>query len=298
MRRMLTTGLAAALAASACAFAAEGKAPADKRTTGELLKALSDEVPYERLRAAKALAASGREVLPALVKALKDKDWRVRRGATDALREMKRDANSAVGDLAKALTDSDAWVRDGAAAALGRMGPDAKSAARALAKAVTDDDVWVRETAIAALRSATKDKDILLPAAVAAMRVRHTSWRVRSYAVGILRQHGKGYKPAAAALVDMLEHPSEGMWDCTQGAVDVLIALDAGDKAVPVLVKMLRAQRIGERINAARSLGKIGAKARPAAGALKAVADKDADKRVRAAAAEALGKIEARKPTK
>jgi HEAT repeat protein len=292
MRRLLIPGLTGALLASACARAAEKYDPAeDKRPVNELYKAMADELPDVRLRAARALGAKGPKVLPVLTKALKDKDWRLRRSATDGLAEMGGDANSAVAALAEALKDGDAWVRDGAASALAKVGKDVPAAARALAGAVTDRDPWVRESAMSALPRVTQDRDILLPAAVAAIKVRHSGWNVRRHAVGVLGRFGKGYGPAIGALLDMLEHPSEGMWDCTTSGVDVLTKLGAEEKAIPILLKMLKEKRRGSRRVAAAILGKMGAKAKPAVEALKEIAEKDPDKGIREVAKASLEQI-------
>ena len=299
MRRLLISGLAGALLASAGAQAARKYDPAeDKRPVNELYKAMADELPDVRLRAARALGAKGPKVMPVLTKALKNKDWRLRRSATDALAQMGPDASSAVPALAEALKDTDAWVRDGAASALGKTGKDVPAAARALARAVTDKDPWVRESAMSALRSVTQDKDILLPAAVAAIKVRHSGWNVRRHAMGVLSRFGEGYEPAIPALLDMLEHPSEGMWDCTASGVDVLVKLAAEEKAIPILLKMLKEKRRGARRSAAAMLGKMGAKAQPAVAALKEIAGKDPDKRIREVAKASLEQIAGKKKQK
>jgi HEAT repeat protein len=262
----------------------------------ELVRALAGEIPHDRQEAAQALGAKGAEALPAIRKALKDKDWRVRRGATDALAQIGADAKSEMPALVEALKDKDAWVRDGAAVALGKIGRDAKDAAKALAKAATDESVWVRESAMGALRSVTTDKDILLPAATAAVKIRESGWAAKRHAFAVLWQHGKQYKPAIPALLAMLEDRPEGMWDSTQRAVELLIGMDAGDKAVPALIEMLKTKFRGRPSLAARLLGKLGAAARPAIPALKAAAKKHPYERVRAAAKEALEQIAQAKP--
>ena len=135
---LLVSALAVGLWATAGLNAAEKKPAEDPRTVPVLVAAMAGEIPYHRLQAAKALGAKGTDALPAVLKALRDRDWKVRRGATDALAAMGADANSAVPQLAAALKDRDAWVRAGAAAALGKMGPLPADAAKALAKACTD----------------------------------------------------------------------------------------------------------------------------------------------------------------
>ena len=293
MKRPIAAALACVLVTVSAGRAAKEDPAKDKRTTGELIRALGGELPYERLRASKALGARGPKVLPAVLKALKAKDWKVRRGAADALGAMGADAKAAVPDLAKALKDKDAWVRAGAAAALGRVGPLPAESAKALAGLAADPDSWVREEAVNSLRSATKDKAILLPAAIAAVKVRDSGWGVRRHAMSILWQHGRAHKPAAPALIEMLKHPSEGMWDSSGRAVEMLVGLGEGAKAAPIVAKWLTSKNRGMTRRAAGCLATIGAAAASAIPALKAVAETDKDKGNREAAKKAIEQIEA-----
>ena len=61
----------------------------DHRSDQELVASLGSKIPTERLGAARALAARGEKVLPALIEAIESGDWRARRGATDALIAMR-----------------------------------------------------------------------------------------------------------------------------------------------------------------------------------------------------------------
>ena len=97
------------------------------------------------------LGNMGRAAVPALTKALSDKDARLRRTAAYALALVGSKATSAAGPLTAALGDTEADVRGLAAKALGRIGPAAKEALPKLAAALKDSDAVVRVHAALAL---------------------------------------------------------------------------------------------------------------------------------------------------
>ena len=91
--------------------------------------------------------SSGRDVIPALLKALADRDAQVREKAAIGL-ALRRDER-VVAPLITAMSDPDSQVREKAAIALGTSGdPRAQDA---LIRALDDDDGQVREKAAAAL---------------------------------------------------------------------------------------------------------------------------------------------------
>ena len=82
--------------------------------------------------------------MPALIKALKDDDCKMRRGAADAVGEIGPEARDAVPALINALKGDGYSVPLSAAHALGAIGPEAKEAIPALteiAKSSTDDSL-------------------------------------------------------------------------------------------------------------------------------------------------------------
>jgi beta-lactamase regulating signal transducer with metallopeptidase domain len=118
----------------------------DRTTAEQTLERSSD--PHDRERAVIALAfSSGRDVIPALVEALRDVDAQVREKAAIGL-ALRRDAR-VVEPLIAAMDDSDSQVREKVAIALGTSG-DVRAGA-ALTRALTDPDRQVREKATAAL---------------------------------------------------------------------------------------------------------------------------------------------------
>jgi len=295
MNRLVITMVLGALLLAPCGCAAPPAEGLEGKSEKELLRAFGAELPDERLAAAKAMAKKGPEVVPKLIEALKHKDWRVRRSATDALADLKAGAKPAMPALTEALKDKDAWVRAGAAVALGSIGADAKVAAPALAEAAVDGDLWVRKCALESLArgNVTDDKELLLKAAVGAMAIRESGWAAKRFAMDILNRHGKDYKPAIPALLRVLEAPPEGMWDGTPRVVELLAGMGAAGKAVPYLIELLKPERRTVPRKAAEALGKLGGPAAPALPALRTLAEKAVDKGAREAAKKAIEQIEA-----
>lgn len=145
----------------------------------DAVPALCEVLAKDPYSAARAMAASAlgkiarktEQSVPALVKALRDKDRGVKRNAGDALAELGPAAKSAVGDLSKMLKDKDVSLRKTAATALGRMGATAKEGVPALCECLATDSDWLvrlnaaealgfigDKRAEAALKKALKDK--------------------------------------------------------------------------------------------------------------------------------------------
>jgi HEAT repeat protein len=110
-----------------------------------LMKALKDRDP--RVRAAAAGSLHFSEATPELIKAIDDNDERVRAGAVTALGRIGDTASENA--LAAALGDVNSSVRSAAATALGKIG--GKAAITFLAKAVNDPESNVRLNAVVAL---------------------------------------------------------------------------------------------------------------------------------------------------
>jgi len=295
------TPLVVALAAVSAAGASPKKPPDLKQLSDRQLAArFGAELPNARLAAAKELASRGERVLPAVAKALASDDWRVRRAATDVAMGMGKAAAGAAPALARLLTqDKNAWVRDGAAEALGRTGVSTKPVVAALVKGCVDPDEWVRYMAAQSLTRGTKDPDILVPAAIEMLRQPGRFPRGRGVPVGILRKHGKGREGVIPVLLDVIDHPSEGMFSPTGGAVDALLACGAEPKGIrEALERLARSTWWAHRTTAVRLLGKLGQDAKPSIPLLKQMAQKDPHRKVRAAAQSALNRLEEAKAKK
>ncbi len=128
-----------------------GIGPKARETIPLLADAL--ESPHEdhnvKREAAEALGKMGSEAIPALVKALQNTQYFVRRMSARALGEIG--GADVVPALIKALQDDDRSVQVITAQVLGKIGPDAKEAIPALTRALQDEYYPVRTSATRAL---------------------------------------------------------------------------------------------------------------------------------------------------
>ena len=116
-----------------------------------LIKALGNKNSYVRQRAARNLrfiGPSASAAIPALAVTLRDGCGSVSRNSALALAAIGK---AAVPVLTTALTDKVHWVRWRAALALGKIGPQAAPAIQALAAALNDDNSDVRYLSARAL---------------------------------------------------------------------------------------------------------------------------------------------------
>ncbi len=177
-----------------------------------------DERVSEAARAA--LAGVGEEAVPAIARALHDRDPWTRWGAANALCSLKGKARAAAVDLVAALHDRNAGVRRIAAAALGYVDPDPAIALPGLVAAIHDEDSAVRDSAIRALG-----------------------------AMG----------PAAAPVVPMLVGYAEEDADCLVAVLNAVADIGpAAREAVPMLLRCARDEGAVVRGCAILALGKVG----------------------------------------
>ena len=126
------------------------------RETATLLHdAVTDKNDLVRLMAVETLGETGAEgkVVELLCTAPEDKDVSVRLAAEEAL---ARGGKDMVPQLIEALKDKKARVRAGVARALGLIGPDAKEALKPLASLKDDKDAAVKAAVAEALRAIYK----------------------------------------------------------------------------------------------------------------------------------------------
>jgi HEAT repeat protein len=294
--------------------------PVAKFAIPALREALQDKNARVRLKVAEALwrieRPPVRDLLPVLLGGLGDKDEVARVNALTVLGRMGSKAKSAVPQIVKALKDKDEDVRMEAILALGEMGAAAKNAIPALLSVLKEGELPLFEPAV----SVTLGN--IGPAAVPALQKALTDRdaRLRRTAAFALGQIGPKAKSATADLSTALGDSEPGVralaakalgriGTAAQGAlpkleaalkdkeVDVRVSAalalwQAGGRTdgMPVLRTALADTRAHVREQACAALGALGAKAAPAAAdLLKGLDDKVA--RVRAAAAEALGKL-------
>jgi hypothetical protein len=140
-----------------------------------------------------ALLPGRSDSVPALVHALSDEDWRVRRLAASGLGLLE--AAVAVPDLVVSTTDGDQRVREAAAGALGRIGLSAAAAIPAL-RVVADEGGHAAWTAIQALKEIGASSALAL-----AEIVGDRAGSARIFAANCLAELG----PAAGAALPALE---------------------------------------------------------------------------------------------
>ncbi|HEX5270862.1 MAG TPA: HEAT repeat domain-containing protein [Gemmataceae bacterium] len=196
--------------------------------------------------------------------ALDDPDPKVRRRAIFALGMLGSDAEDAIPALgAIMVNDDDSDLRVEASLALSKLGPATRSEVPSLARALGDENPLVRINAARTLFRLGPDARPAAPALIRAMKAWQNEPEVKPFDVSV-------QQVAALAL-----------GRATAGS----------DEGVSALVEALEgARRTDMRRTVARSLGDVGACARPAEPQLRALL-RDEDDDVRDAAATALKKI-------
>lgn len=206
-----------------------------------------------------------RRAIPALLETLGDADGFVRKCAATSFILSPRDAAvpqdpAAIQRLTAALADREVVVRQAAVRALWQAGAVAKEAG-----------------GVARLREALRDKDDF----------------VRMYAARALARIGPDAKDAVPALLQRLRQDEERdvrkLSAKTLGLIGARAIGPQLPETVQVLSEALKDEHPGLREYAARSLGQLGAK--DAIAALKEIT-KDKDEQVRAAAVEAINRLE------
>lgn len=136
-----------------------------------------------------------------LIGKLTGKDNTERRRAAEALAELGPDAKLAVPALTKALRDRDLFVRRYSAQALGKIGTDARDAITALALATGDE---AREVQLAAIESLCQLGKPALSALLAVVKDPGKVPQVRKKAALGLAAIGPSARSAVPALTDIL----------------------------------------------------------------------------------------------
>jgi HEAT repeat protein len=293
------------------------------------LDAQDDELRLHAVQWLADIGPSAREAVPALVKALHDRNWAVATAAAYALNRIDIDAGrQAVPDLVKELKlGTDNWVKDLPARVLGNMGPAAQEAVPTLMEAAQGSDLELRAGALKALigieptstqaaalaTAALKDneKSVRLAAAQAMANLisppkeavsalteafNDSYWQVRFASIESLGQMGHGAENSVEAFRQYIEthkdEPSNEEKHLVSQAHYALARIHDNIKPeihVRTLTRMLKGN-VGSKDYAARELAKWGSDAPQAVPDL-VDALKDPDKLVRYWAATALGTI-------
>jgi HEAT repeat protein len=201
--------------------------------------------------------------------------------------EHPKEAVEAIPALVEHLRDPTADVRWHCVIALGNLGGDARRAGAALLERLGDPDPSVRHAVVGALRPVVGDPALVVPALSTALADAEAS--ISEAAGHELRELGPHAAAAAAALARAVVRAN----DDGHGARFALKALDPASAAAaaPVLVNALRQHP--DRVVRLREflvwLGPLAKDAVPVATEI--LADRSADRRDRAAAADILGAV-------
>jgi HEAT repeat protein len=285
-------GEAEARVAVADAIADSGEVAAAR--VGELVILLGDPDTFVRAAAAEALAAVGPRTLPMLRALARHRDPALRAGAVLALGSSRFASEGDIALIAAAVSDPNVRVRAAAVGALGRLGPPAAAAVPALVAALSDVSLVgrigsVREAAVSALlslgpsgRKALEDGGV----SKVAEGLSHVNPEVRLSAVRALEAMGPLAGPAVPVLAGRVRdwypdvvHRSFATLALVGPAGRLKLAELCADPDPKVRRKAASVLTWSE--------GPLPQEA--AAPLLKALADKDVE--VRAAAADALGRI-------
>ena len=242
--------------------------PGKKMVVPLLLKALRDKDSTVVKRAVHALAERGKDIVPAMIEALKDD--RTEFYALLVLHEIGPDAKDAVPAICNVLHEAnEPYQRQEAAMTLGMIGPGAASAVPDLIRLLDDPEIGVQHAAVFALGM------IGPPAAPAAESIReHLDsddpffWVAGAWALAKIFPENENIKKTTARfLAQMITNPdhhvrrmaAQALLDLRPGEQITLPALEAalastddgvvndtliainglGDDAVPVLIKAL-----------------------------------------------------------
>ena len=211
-----------------------------------------------------------------LIEALGDKDVNVRYAATDAL---VRIGKPAVQPLIRALKYKEWYVRKRAAYILGKIGD--KRAIRPLIEALRDEDADVRYAATEAL--VRIGKPAVQPLIKA---LKYKEWYVRKRAAYILGKIGdkRAIKPLIEALRDEDADVRYAAAEALEKIDSQWGVTKAAKKQVLYFIEALKDKNANVRYIAAKALGKIGDK-RAVKPLIKALRDEDANVRYAAAEA-------------
>jgi HEAT repeat protein len=263
------------------------------------IKGLSNPNPSERRDSALALgnmaagnkfdAERAKRAVPALARAMKDKDENVREFAAFALGNIRADPEISIPALIGGLQDNGSSVRKRSAEVLRGLGGEAQPAGPALLDALRDQDAGVREEAAKAVGEIVHDPRTAVPALADAFK----NFPTGSYAfAGALAKYRQGALGAVPTLVEILQER-----DGARSADAALVIGTIGPEAVAAVPALIDALKDPNRYIAARAaaaLGRIGQNQKDAAAVAARVVAEDLGGEPwwnRAAAAEALGEL-------
>lgn len=212
-----------------------------------LAQGLGDTSSGVRYECRKALGCGGEVALDALVSEMKSAEPDVRSYAADALGDMGTylDAASipmekAVPALQKALGDKDYRVRVSAAMALSRIGERSAPALKQLIKLLKDDEWAVADAAVRAVAAADPSGDKSVPALVKVLK--NKKHDLREFVCNELKAMGQNAKGAIPALIKLLDADADS-WYAGKGAGDALAKIVSIDPRNPPVEDKLVKER-------------------------------------------------------
>ncbi len=304
-----------------CGAAAGAAAP----RLAELLRHRQVGVREKAATTLEAVGAGRPDAVATLSAALRDDSAKVRRAAAQALGRFGPAAADAVPALTEALNDSQAEVCFAAAQALGCAGPAAAGALPAVLALEKHAHASVRHQALVALpwlgepgvaeviarlrdparcanmMSALSRQSGVDPRVVSELVaiLRDAAHPQRARAAAVLGELRASAGPAVAALVAVLDEDAEPPREAAAGALATLtvqakeVVAPLAVAAVPALARVVRNGTYRARVDACRSLERLGAAAAPAIPALTDALN-DPDFIVRQCARAALRSLQGR----
>jgi HEAT repeat protein len=282
----------------------------------ELLEGLKNEDPSVRVKAIMGLSKLGVEAVPPLIEALKDKELQVQQATAYGLRLVRAEPKALVMALQPYARDEKPIVRRGVAGALAKCGPEALPL---LLPAAQDAEASVRQQALQSIQTVVQKAPAAAAAALPTLTkaLQDESPAVRFAAVQALSRSGPdAVRPLLEALEDkdvkVRAYAAAGLIPLKPEAKTVLPTLvkrlkkepdvivrqsilrtlgKLGPEAVAALTETLKDQEAVVQMAALIALGQIGPDAKSALPAMKELAQKADDPRIRSGAVANLAKL-------
>ena len=250
----------------------------------EWIRMLEDPSARKRRAAVVALGVVGslhKDVVPALGRALRDKDQAVRSQAIQVLAGMRHeDIRELVPEFADLIKeDPDVAVRQQAASLLGRIGPLAKPALGRLIQTLDDKEVVVRSAAAEAIGRIGPDAREAAASLIPLLKDKE--FTIRLAAVFSLGRIGWDSELQLNAMVKTLLE-DDAVEIRKEAARSLGLLETAAKPAIPALLKALRSDSSADvRQQAAQAVGKMGPEIAAWKDDLLEAMKKDRDKSVR-----------------
>jgi HEAT repeat protein len=179
---------------------------------------LSFKNPQQRAAAIDYLATVGQPAVPALIKALQDRDPQVRAAAATTLGKIGPAASAAAIALMRAIGDKDANVRSQVVQAIAKIGK--KAYVPYFITALNSSRKWERYSAVHALRAIGKDAAAAVPALIRVLEDKDMWMRVN--AASALGYIGTPSAPALPSLVKSLQDPEPTVRNTAAYALSII----------------------------------------------------------------------------